>query len=235
MTIKCLVVDDEPIAIDILTDYIGRIKQLELVGCCRNAMEAFDSLSKKRIDLLFLDIKMPKLTGIELLKSLSHPPRVILTTAYPEYALEGYELNVLDYLLKPISYQRFLRSVAKTLEDTNLYHKPAIASPAVLSTSFIYLKEDRKMIKVQLNEILYLEGMGNYVKIVTKQKEIITYRSLNFMEQQLGRERFLRIHKSFIIALNNIQAFTAETIEISERQLPIGNSYRKMVMAALEH
>ena len=227
MTIKCLVVDDEPIAIDILTDYIGRIKQLELVGCCRNAIEVFDFLSKKRIDLLFLDIKMPQLTGIELLKSLAHPPRVILTTAYPEYALEGYELNVLDYLLKPISYQRFLKSVAKTLEDTNFYHKSAIANPTDLSTPFIYLKEDRKMVKVLLDEILYLEGMGNYVKIVTKQKEIITYRSLNFMEQQLGRERFLRIHKSFIVALNNINAVTAETIEISGRQPPVAIAIKR--------
>lgn len=235
MTIKCLVVDDEPIALDILTDYIGRINQLELVGRCRNAMEAFDVLSTKRIDLLFLDIKMPQLTGIELLKSLALPPKVILTTAYPEYALEGYELNVLDYLLKPISYQRFLKSVAKTVENTNFYHNPAIVNPAILSTSFIYLKEDRKMIKVPLDEILYLEGMGNYVKVVTRQRNIITYRSLNFMEQQLGREGFLRIHKSFIIALNNIQAFTAETIEISGRQLPIGNIYKKMVLATLEH
>jgi DNA-binding LytR/AlgR family response regulator len=232
MKIRCLLIDDEPIALDILKSYIADVPYLELVGTCSNALESYSILQKEKIDLLFLDIKMPQLTGIEFIKTLDHKPHIILVTAYSEYALDAFEYDVLDYLLKPVSFQRFLKSVNKAMNRLQVKTEHLINDQSPES-SFMYLKHDKKNVKVMLNDILYFEGCGNYVKVVTSSKEILTYQTLNFLEKQLSGDGFLRIHKSYIISLNKIDAFTTETVEVKQHELPIGNSYRQMVSKVL--
>ncbi len=225
--IKCLIVDDEPLALDVLQNHIANLEYLELVGRCKNAIEALKFLLKHKVDLLFLDIQMPKLTGIEFLKSIKNPPKVIFTTAYREFALEGYELNVLDYLLKPIAFERFLAAVNKALP------KDIQSLPAFIGTdlhesanAFIYIKSDKKMVKALLNDILYIESLKDYVRVVTKDKEVITHQTMNFLEEKLPDNQFIRIHRSFIIALHHIHAYTVTDVEVGERQIPIGRVYK---------
>jgi len=232
MKIRCLIIDDEPIAIDILRSYINEIPHMEIVACCSNALESYGILQKEKIDLLFLDIKMPQLTGIEFMKTLDHKPLIILVTAYSEYALDAFEYDVLDYLLKPVSFQRFIKAVNKALTRLQL-KTDHINSPAGMESSFMYLKHDKKNVKVMLDDILFFEGCGNYVKVVTANKEILTYQTLNFLEKQLAQEGFLRVHKSFIVSVRNISAYTTETIEVGKHMLPIGNSYKQVVNKVL--
>lgn len=232
MEIRCMIVDDEPIALDILENFIHKIDYLQLVARCDNAIDAFNRLQKETVDVLFLDIEMPKLDGIKLIKTLKVSPKVILTTAYRDYALAGYDLDVVDYLLKPISFERFLMALTKVNRRTGV----PINTPTLpvlehdKPEPHIFLKVDKKMVKVPLCEILYIEGLSNYVKVITKSRSLITYQKLSYLEEKLPKEQFIRIHRSFIIAVEKIEAYTPQTIEISGKELPISRNYKHEVL-----
>ncbi len=231
MNINCIIVDDEPLAIEVLTSYIERIEIISLEKSFRNAISAFEFLQVNTVDLVFLDIQMPKLTGINLLKTLNNPPKVIFTTAYREYALEGFELEAVDYLLKPIPFERFLKAVNKYLDNnTNQYSKQN-ASDA--NDPFIYFKVDKKMVKVRLSEILYIESIKDYVKVVTENKEIVTHQKISYMELKLSDEKFIRVHRSFIVSKDKIDAYSASEIEIGKHHIPIGRNYKSEVLQKL--
>jgi DNA-binding LytR/AlgR family response regulator len=233
--IQCLIVDDEPPARDVLRRYIESLPSLALSGECGNAVEAMGFLQRQPVDLLFLDIHMPQLKGIDLLRILSNPPKVILTTAHAEYALEGYSLDVVDYLLKPIQFDRFLKAVSKAFQ----YAKPIASNPItpaneeVRKEPYIYLRADRKMIKVLLQDILYVESMKDYIKVFTTNGIIVTKQSITSMEAMLPEQSFIRTHRSFIASVGKIKSFTSELIEIEKAEIPIGKLYRSQVMKQL--
>ncbi|RPD42906.1 LytR/AlgR family response regulator transcription factor [Chitinophaga barathri] len=235
--IKCLVVDDEPLAVEVLVKYIGQLDSLSLAGTCHNAIDALQFLQKNRVDLLFLDIQMPKLSGIDFLKTLPQRPKVIFTTAFRDYALDGFELNVLDYLLKPIPFERFLVAINKyhATQEASVTLPSMLVSPATTTAAdtFIYLKADKKMVKVFEKDILYIESLKDYVKVKTTDKEIISYQRITYLEEKLPEGRFLRIHRSYIIAVDKIRSFNSTTIEVGDQELPIGRQYRAEVMRAL--
>ena len=234
--IKCLITDDEPLAMDVLENYINQLDTLELAGRCNNALEALGFLQKNKVDLLFLDIQMPKLTGIDFLKTLRNPPKVIFTTDYRDYALEGFELNVLDYLLKPVSFERFIIAVNKYHSFVPANNLPTVIAPPMPTAGeepFIYLKSDKKMVKIFLKDILYIESLKDYVKVKTAEREVITYQKISYLEEKLPDEKFLRIHRSFIIAVNKIKSFNTSFIDIGVEEIPIGRLYKTEVMKAL--
>jgi DNA-binding LytR/AlgR family response regulator len=234
--INCLIADDEEIARGIIESYVKQLDKLNLVAVCSNGVEVYNALEKNQIDLAFLDIQMPHLTGIDLLRTLKKPPAIILTTAFREFALEGYELNVLDYLLKPVSFERFLKAVDKYQSINNLkVIDDAIAPNKNDEAAFIYVRSDKKMVRVSLKDILYIEGLKDYVKIHLADKAIITYRTLTYFEETLSASQFLRVHRSYIISINHINAYTATQIEIGKAIIPIGNSYLKEVAKRLEY
>jgi DNA-binding LytR/AlgR family response regulator len=232
-TYKCIIVEDEPLAAEILQDYIRQVPFLKLVCCCTDAFYAMDSLQKFDIDLIFLDVHLPKMKGLDLVKVLKHPPKIIITSAYQEYALEGYEFNVVDYLLKPIEFSRFLKAVNK-IEQTKEIVMPA--HPVVLPTERVYLffNVGKKKVKVFLDEILYIQSMKEYIRVNTKSKSILTKFKLSQVDELLSENNFLRIHRSFIVAKDKIEAFSATEVELGGKQLPIGRSYKELVMSVLE-
>lgn len=230
--INCLLVDDEPPALDVLKNYIASVSSLELAGTCDDGLEAMDMLHEKSIDLLFLDIQMPHLLGTDLLRTLKNPPKVIFTTAYRKFAIEGFELDAVDYLLKPISFERFLKAVNKVMETNLRLSRSNEIFSAQQNTSlnaFINLRSDRKNIKVPLDDILYVESLKDYIKVVTAAKNIVTKQSISSLEEALRGKQFLRIHRSFIVALNKIESFTSDTVEIAGQELPISRMYRHEV------
>jgi len=232
MKIRCLLVDDEPPALEVLEAYVREVPRLELVGTCDNALAAFGLLQERAVDLLFLDIKMPRLLGTDFLRSLRHPPRVIFTTAYREYAYEGFELDAVDYLLKPVSLERFLKAVAKLGPAEAA---PAEAAPAPNPEAFLYFRIDRKMVKVLLREILYIEGLKDYVKIhlTGPGPALVVKQTIAGLEEKLSESRFLRIHRSFIVALDKIRTYSARHIEVAQQELPIGRLFRSRVEEVL--
>lgn len=235
-TIKCLVVDDEPLARDVLRRYIATVPALQLSGECSNAIEALSRLQQEPFDLLFLDIHMPQLKGTDLLKIVHHPPKVIFTTAHAGYALEGYELDAVDYLLKPIQFERFLKAVTKAFQTAKpalLHNSAAPVTDEPKKESYIYLRADRKMIKVLLQDILYVESMKDYIKVITHSGTIITKQSITAMEAMLPEHTFIRTHRSFIASVSKIKSFTTEVIEIDKHEIPIGKLYRQQVLKAL--
>lgn len=225
--IKCLIVDDEPVAQRILGSFIEDLPELVLVEKCGTAIEARSVLQQQEVDLMLLDIQMPKLKGLAFLRTLTDPPPVIITTAYREFALDGYELEVIDYLLKPIAFERFVKAV-------NRYKKQFRQDPAMetvnepLDPAFIYVKSERRTIKLPTDEILFIEGMNNYAKIVMEDGQYTIYQSLTLLLEQLPGH-FVRIHKSYIINKRAIRAFTSEYVEIKEKQIPIGKTYRNLI------
>jgi len=221
--IKCLLVDDEPHALIVLKTYIQAIPSLEVVGECHHALAAFEFCQKNQVDLIFLDIQMPQLTGIDFIKSLPSPPSVIFTTAHRNYALDGFELGAVDYLLKPISMDRFLKAVYRITQK----HQMEIEETHFPNTErFLYFRADRKMIKVLLNDILFIESLKDYVKIVTVKGQIITKQSISSVEEMLPEDEFIRIHRSFIIALSKIDSYTHTDIFVGKAELPIGPLYK---------
>lgn len=227
---KCIIVDDEPLAIEVIESYVERIDSLELVGKFRNAIKAFDYIqSGEQVDLIFLDIQMPKLTGIEFLKTLANPPKVIFTTAYREYALEGFELEVLDYLLKPISFDRFMKAVSKALNQT----REVEISTSADGDDFIFFKCDKKMIRVCLKDILYIESIKDYVKIKTAEKEVVTHQKISVLETKLPANHFIRVHRSFIINIPKIESYSASEVELNNESIPVGRNYKVDVMDRL--
>lgn len=240
MKINCLIVDDEPLAIDVLDSYVQRVDGLEVVGKCSNAVQAFDYVQKGGIDLLFLDIQMPKLNGLEFLSTLKNPPKVVFTTAYRDYAIEAFEVDAVDYLLKPISFSRFLKAVSKThqLMQPAPSMAPALAVHMeervhLQAMEFIYVKADKKTVKVYLKDILYIESLKDYVMIHTPTKRITTKQKISYLEQKLPEEHFIRIHRSFIISVDKIEAFSPSSIDIHGQELPIGRSYKSEVSKLL--
>ena len=232
MSIKCIIVDDEPLAIEILESYVSKVDQLQLVSTFRNAVTAFTFLQQNQVDLIFLDIQMPKLSGIDFLKTLRNPPKVIFTTAFRDYALQGFELEIVDYLLKPIPFDRFLKGVAKVL------HQPTVAplttsKPEAASDNYVYFKVDKKMIKTRMADVLFIESIKDYVKVKTLEKEIVTQQKISYLEESLPREQFLRIHRSFIVNLEKIDAYSATDVEIGKHSIPIGRNYKNDVMKIL--
>ncbi len=230
---SCLIVEDEPLAAEVLQDYVQQVPFLELKGICVDAIYAMEFLQKEKIDLLFLDIHLPKLKGLDFVRTLKNPPSIIITSAYHEYALEGYELNVVDYLLKPIEFSRFLMAVNK------LRQSPVVNSIRQVATvnerAFMFFNVSKKRIKVYLDEVLYIESLKEYVRIFTKEKSILTKFQLGEIEELLSKGDFLRVHRSFIVARNKIDAYSATDIEIQGKQIPIGRSYKELVQSILEN
>jgi len=234
--IKCLIVDDEELAIDILEEYINRISYLELTGTCKNAMEAITFLNQTQVDLLFLDIQMPGLTGLQLLRGMNDRPEVIMTTAYSEYALEGFDLNVLDYLIKPIPFERFVKAINRFFQ----IRQPNISLPDNSLTdsykdAFIFVKSDKVMIKVVLSDITYIESLRNYVAIyLINGKMVKTMNTISNIEEKLPENHFMRVHRSFIIAIDKIGSFTSGSIKINGQIIPIGRQYKDIVKQKLD-
>jgi DNA-binding LytR/AlgR family response regulator len=230
---NCLVVEDEPLAAEVLQDYIRQVPFLNLKGICQDAIFALEALQKERIDLVFLDIHLPKLKGLDFIKTLKNPPRIIITSAYHEYALQGYEYNVVDYLLKPIEFSRFLMAVNKLTQSPVLESPIASFMPSPERAS-LFFNVSKKKVKIFLDEILYIESLKEYIRIYTVNKTILTKFPLGQIEEILAKNNFLRIHRSYIIARNRIDAFTASEVEVNGKQIPIGRSYKESVLALLE-
>lgn len=227
--IKCLIVDDEPPAREVLKQHIASVDALELAGTCCNAVEAISFLKDHPVDLLFLDIQMPQLLGTNFIRTLKSPPKVIFTTAFRKYAVEGFELNAVDYLLKPISFERFLKGVNKLLEISVPVDNTSTTGKEnnkEQSNSFLYFRADRKMVKVFFNDILFIEALKDYIKIVTINKTIVTKFVLTTLAELLPPDAFLRIHKSYIVAISKIESYNAESIQIAKHELPIGRLYK---------
>jgi DNA-binding LytR/AlgR family response regulator len=229
---SCLIVEDEPLSAEILTDYVRQVPFLELRSVCTDAIYAMELLQKENIDLLFLDIHLPKLKGMEFLESLHNPPHVIIVSAYKDYALTAFELNVVDYLLKPIRFSRFLKAVNKLNPPSG--NRPLPIPADVSERAYFFFSVGKKKVKVFLDEILYIESLREYVRITTREKNILTKFQLSAIEEMLSKNNFIRVHRSFIVAKDKISAFTATDVEINNKQIPIGRSYKELVIGLLE-
>ena len=228
MKIKCLLADDEPPARELLASYINRLDNLELCGQCADSLETFKFLQKNEVNLLFLDIQMPGMNGLELIKSLHNPPHIVLITAYREYAVEGFELDVLDYLVKPVSFERFLKTVSRYHHYSGNSHPNESEHPVdTFENAYMFFKVNKEMIKIFLKDILYIESIKDYIKIVTPEKSYITYQRINYMEEKLPESSFVRVHKSYIVAVPKIKAFRSDTIKIGQVDIPVGRHYKK--------
>lgn len=234
MKIRCLIVDDEALALDVLENYVQRTEFLQLEARCRSAVEALAILNDRRIDLVFLDIQMPGITGIQLLQALSNKPDIILTTAYPDYALQGFELEVLDYLLKPIAYERFLKAVNRHLTKRQTSPTPKVVAEA--KEESIFVRSEKKMVRINLHELLFVESVRNYVILhLADQSQVKTLSTISHIEERLPESAFIRIHRSFIVATNRIQKIGSTELQLDDRVLPIGRHYRNFVQKKLDH
>lgn len=236
MKIKTLIVDDEPHAIEVLENYMTHFPDIEIVERCRDGIKAFQVLQQKKIDLVFLDVKMPGLTGTDLIKSLKRPPKVVFTTAFSEYAVDGFELDAIDYLVKPVPFNRFLKAMDKVhkhfggLKAISIAEQPAVSGVE----KFIYLKVERKMLKVNVNEIYWIESIRDYVKVVLRDRTFISKHKISLLEELLPEEQFCRIHRSFIIAIAKVESYYAYAIEILGKELPIGRNYKQNAQKCLK-
>ncbi|WP_035695946.1 LytR/AlgR family response regulator transcription factor [Christiangramia portivictoriae] len=229
--IRCLLVDDEPVALDILKNHILKIDFLEIVQSCRNATEAFNCISTTKIDLIFLDINMPGISGIAFAKAINKDIKVIFTTAYREFAIEGFNLHAADYLLKPISFERFLDAV---LNFKNLYSKTTAADRAELATDFFFVKIDRKMHKIDFKNISWIESLSDYLKIETTEGTKVTRETISSIEEKLPDASFLRIHRSYIINISKIESYSHEEVIIGNKSLPVSRSYKEKASNVLK-
>lgn len=236
--INVIIVDDEPLAQDVLETYVEKVPDLNLIAKCSNAFEANEALKENDIDLMFLDIQMPQLTGIDFLKTLSKPPLVVFTTAYPNYAIEGFELNAIDYLLKPISVDRFMKAVNKAIEQIELQRKDDGSakggSVEEIGPDYFFVKADKKLVKVRFNDIIYIEGLKDYVIIRMEDSRVITLQTMKSLEEKLPGDVFKRIHRSYICNVEKINAVVGNMIEVMEKgkakHLPIGKNYREELL-----
>lgn len=231
-----LIIDDEPLALDVLETYISKMPELNLVARCSNALEANELLRKHHIDLIFLDIQMPQLSGVDFIKTLPNPPMFIFTTAYSNYALEGYELNAIDYLLKPISIDRFMKAVNKALEQFELRNREEATETGAPGegVEFFFVKADKKLVKIKYDEILYIEGLKDYVIIRLEQGRVVTLQTMKSLEDKLPLTKFKRIHRSYIVSIDKIHAVDGTSVDLYEKgqikQLPIGKNYRDEIL-----
>jgi DNA-binding LytR/AlgR family response regulator len=228
MKIRCLIIDDEPLAQRVLERFSEDVPALDIVGKCSNALDALEILEEKKTDLIFLDINMPKLNGLDFLRSLKHPPLVIITTAYAEFAIQGYELSVVDYLMKPFSMERFLKAIQKVEEQLRPHHqqKQIKADTNLNDDQFIFIKSSKKTYRINLDDILYIEALGDYVKVYTTDRMIISYQSMKNLETILSPKQFPRIHKSFIVSLARIDLIEGNQVKLRDRYIPIGSNFK---------
>ncbi|MEO6611067.1 MAG: LytTR family DNA-binding domain-containing protein [Chitinophagaceae bacterium] len=235
MKLRCLLIDDEPPALKVLASYISHINGLEIAGQCKNAIEALDVLNKKTVDVIFLDIKMPKILGTEFLKNLSHPPKVIFITAYRNYAVEGYELDAVDYLVKPVSFERFFKAITKL---NRMMGQETVATTSENKPdpgAFVYLKVEKDMKKIFVNEILYIESWKDYVKLfLANGKNILVKQTISAMENLLSEHKFLRVHRSYMVSLNKISGYNSLSVQLDANEIPIGRLYKQTVMERLQ-
>lgn len=227
MKIKCVLIDDEPLAIKVLQNYFNNFTDFEVIGTFNNSLEALDFINSTSVDAVFLDINMPMMTGFELISLIENKTKVIITTAFREFAAESYDLDVLDYLVKPIPLPRFIKCINKITTEYNL--KNNIKIDVTKGDSHIFIKVDKKMVKINIEEILFIEGMKEYIKVVTPDKTYITHKSLTSLSEELPGDRFLRIHKSYVIALNKVKSIEGNRIQIQSYTIPIGRNYSKDV------
>ncbi|WP_272151196.1 LytR/AlgR family response regulator transcription factor [Tenacibaculum aiptasiae] len=225
----CVIVDDEPIAREIIASFVNKVPNLELLTSCNNATEAIQVMQKNKVDLFFLDINMPEITGLSLAKIIGQKSKVIFTTAYRDYAVDGFNLNVVDYLLKPIAFERFFEAVQKVTKSNNTVTTKG-ESP---QKGFMFIRSDRKMVKINFNEIEYIESLGDYVKVFLNQTIIVTRETMNNIENKLPQNNFIRIHRSYIVSFNKISSYTNEFIEINKKALPISRSYKESTLQKL--
>jgi DNA-binding LytR/AlgR family response regulator len=230
---NCLIIEDEPLAAEVLSDYVGQVPFLHLKATCADAIYALELLQQTKIDLIFLDINLPKLKGYDFLRTLHHPPKVIITTAYREYALEGYDLNVVDYLLKPVEFSRFLTAVNKIKSGLDREAAPLLASADSEEPPYLLVNVNKKRMKVYLGDILFIESRKEYINIVTQQQAFLTKYPLGEIDQQLDKANFLRVHRSFIVSRKKISAFNAVEVDIAGTAIPIGRSYKELVLSVL--
>ena len=235
MKLRCLLIDDEPPALKILASYISNINGLEIVGQCKNALEALDVLNQRTVDVIFLDIKMPKILGTEFLKNLSHPPKVIFVTAYRDYAVEGYELDAVDYLVKPVSFERFFKAITKL---NRMMGKETISASVDYKSNpeaFVYLKVDKDMKKIFVNDIVYIESWKDYIKLfLINGKSLIIKQTITAMENLLSEHRFLRVHRSYMVSLKKISGYNGVSVQLDAKEIPIGRLYKQAVMERLQ-
>ena len=230
MKLKCLIVEDDDLAVDLIRYYIDQVAELELIGVADNGLEAFEQIQNENIDLLFLDIQIPGLTGLQLLEKIHNPPLVIITTSYSEYALEGFRLNVTDYLLKPFLFERFQQSVFKAIDLFTLKQKARPEKISEVAVHFIFVKVEHKMVKIFFEDILFIKGLKQYVKIITTDKTVLTLQTIKSIAAILPADNFIRIHKSFIISRSKVDVFKRSKIKIHEYELPIGRTYQNQVI-----
>lgn len=235
MKLQCLLIDDEPPALKVLSRYISDIGGMEVIGQCKNAIEAIEILRNYRVDVIFLDIKMPRIVGTDFLKSLSHPPKVIFVTAYREYAVDGFELDAVDYLVKPVSFERFLKAVTKLNRLIGSELSRGDIASATPPDAFVYLKVDRDMKKIFIDNIVYIESWKDYVKIfLTDGKNILVKQSITSMENLFSDQKFLRVHRSYIISLDNVSGYNSLSIQLGKTEIPIGRLYKHSVLERLQ-
>lgn len=235
MKLRCLLIDDEPPALKVLANYVSSINGLELAGQCRNAIEALNVLQQKTVDVIFLDIKMPQIIGTEFLKNLANPPKVVFVTAYREYAVEGFELDAVDYLIKPVSFERFFKAVTKLnrligreLPATAINERPDAAA-------FVYLKVDRDMKKIFVNEIEYVESWKDYVKVfLSGGRHYLVKRPISAVENLLSEHKFMRVHRSYLVSLGKVSGYNALSVQLGQNDIPIGRLYKQSVLERLQ-
>lgn len=232
--VNCIIVDDEPIAREILEGYLEKIESMHVVASCKNAMEAFEAINKHPVDLIFLDINMPDISGLSLAKSITRNIKVIFTTAYRDYAVEGFNLKAVDYLLKPISFERLLQAINKYFEESvaSLPHKPDEVQAQ--KDEFMFVRSDRKMIKVSFDDIIYIESLSDYLKIHLESLGVLVTRdTLTNVEARLPQKDFIRTHRSYLVSMKKIESYTSETIGIQKHEIPISRTYRDAVLERL--
>ena len=231
MKIKCVLIDDEPLAIKVLLNYFENFSEFEIIGTFNNSLEGLEFINSNNVDAVFLDINMPMMTGFELISLLENKTRIVITTAFREFAAESYDLEVLDYLVKPIPLPRFIKCIHKIEAEYNLKNNIKIENHRI--EPHIFIKVDKKMVKINIDEILFIEGMKEYIKVVTPEKTYITHKSLTSLTEELPTDRFMRIHKSYTIALNKVKSIEGNRIQISSYTIPIGRNYSKEVKSKI--
>ncbi|MEX0844387.1 MAG: LytTR family DNA-binding domain-containing protein [Balneolaceae bacterium] len=232
MKLSCFIIDDEPLAVEVLESHISKLDSIEIAGTFGNAIKAFEALKETQVDLLFLDIQMPKLSGVEFLKTLQQPPKVIFTTAYREYALDGFELNAVDYLLKPISFERFLKAVNKALDIPD--KSPAYSHNSTHDEDYFFVSSGKEYVKIRVSDILFLESKGDYVLIKTSNKEVKTHTTLTSMEEKLQERGFTRVHRSFMVNMSRVESWSKTDVKVGQEIIPIGRSFKKQAIQKLK-
>lgn len=234
-TINCIIVDDEPVAREILEQHLAKVEGINVLALCKNALEAFNMISTQKIDLIFLDINMPEISGLSFAKSINKNSKIIFTTAYREYAVDGFDLQAVDYLLKPISFERLLQSVNKYLDENILVENTVFNEITEEKSDYIFVRSDRKMVKVRFSEINYIESISDYIKIHLADKNVVTRETISNIEAKLPQNEFIRTHRSYIVSIDKIASFTNETIEMeNKKEIPISRSYKDEVLQKLE-